>query len=340
MKNLVPLAIVAVAGPALAQSHVTLYGRIDLGLAQHADAAGTTDDEEVRQESGSRLGFRGAEDLGGGLSAFFDIQHRFDADTGDVTTSRFWEGQSVVGIAHTSWGRVSLGRTESASYALVELPADPFANDTVAQGTQIVRGRIGTNRNSSTVNYRGTFGGLTVQAQIAESEENPSTAAITGVDPVTGLYTTVGGTIDDRPHSVAASYTAGPLQIAAGYENPPDADDHWAVASASYNIGVAKVGLFFGDGKNVLAEKMRGYLLWATAPIGAGELRASYGELENDTRGLKTDKQFGVGYHYALSKRTTLYGDYVRQDRDGIGNATGSAELQKNGYDVGIKHNF
>jgi predicted porin len=68
----------------------------------------------------------------------------------------------------------------------------------------------------------------------------------------------------------------------------------------------------------------------ATAPLGAAELRASYGELENDTRGLKTDKQFGLGYHYAISKRTTLYADYVRQDRDGIVNASGSARDDMN----------
>jgi predicted porin len=256
------VSFIALAGPAIAQSTVTIYGRVDLGLAQYADAAGSPENKEVRQQSGCRLGFRGSEDLGGGLSAFFDIQHRFNADTGDETTTRFWEGQSVVGIAHTGWGRFYLGRTESPSYALVELPADPWSNDTVAQLTQIVRGRIGTNRTSSSVNYRATFGGLTVQAQIAEAADNPSTAAVTGVDPLSGLFVTAGGTIDDRPYGVAANWAAGPLMIAGGYENPPDADDHWTSLFAAYNFGVARVGPFFGDGKNVLADKVRGYALW------------------------------------------------------------------------------
>ena len=336
---LVAAVLATLAGTTLAQSTVTIYGRVDLGVAQYAEAAGSLKNKEVRQASGSRLGFRGVEDLGGGLNAFFDLQHRFDADTGTVTSPRFWEGQSIVGIGRNGWGSVYLGRTDSATYGLVEVPADPFLTETVAHATQIIRGRIGTNRNSSSINYRGVFGPVTFRAQIAEAEENPSTPAITGVNGA-GRFTTTNGTIDKRPYSLAASYAAGPVWLAAGYENPPDRDDHWAVVAGSYDFGPAKVGAFFGSGKNVLGQKVRGHLLSVTAPIGLGEFRASYGRLDNKTRDLTTDKQFGVGYQYALSKRTFLYTDFVRQTRDGIGNANGAGRLQQNGFDLGIKHFF
>jgi predicted porin len=340
-EHVVVAAVLATLGAnALAQSTVTIYGRVDLGLAQYAEAAGSLKNREVRQGSGSRLGFRGVEDLGGGLNAFFDLQHRFDGDTGTPSSPRFWEGQSIVGIGRNGWGSIYLGRTDSATYGLVEVPADPFLTETVAHATNIIRGRIGTNRNSSSINYRGTFGPVTFRAQVAEAEENPPTAAITGFTVATGRFTTANGSIDKRPYSLAASYGSGPVWLAAGYENPPDKDDHWAVAAGSYNFGPAKAGAFFGTGKNVLGEKVRGHLLSVTAPIGLGELRASYGRLDNRTRNLTTDKQFGIGYQYALSKRTFLYTDLVRQKRDGIDNPNGAGRLQQIGFDLGIKHFF
>ncbi|NRF72367.1 porin [Aquincola sp. S2] len=338
-KHVIVAAVLAtLAGTPLAQSEVTIYGRVDLGVAQYAEAAGSLKVRELRQGSGSRLGFRGVEDLGGGLSAFFDLQHRFDGDTG-VAAPRYWEGQSIVGVGDKRWGSIYLGRTDAATYGLVEVPADPFLTETVAHATQIIRGRVGTNRNSSSINYRGTFGSVTLRAQIAEAEENPSTAAIIGVDAA-GRFKTSAGITDKRPYSVAASYAAGPVWLAAGYENPTDKDDHWAAIAGSYDFGSVKLGAFVGSGKNVLAEGMRGTLLSLTAPIGSGALRASLGRLQNTTRHLTTDKQVGIGYQVLLSKRTALYTDIVRQQRDGIGNAKGAGRLQQTGFDLGIRHLF
>ena len=95
-KSLLALAVLgAFAGAASAQSSVTLYGRVDLSLAKNigSDAKG------VQNGSGSRLGFRGVEDLGGGMKAIFNIEHRFNADTGELTNAaKFWQGRSIVGL--------------------------------------------------------------------------------------------------------------------------------------------------------------------------------------------------------------------------------------------------
>jgi predicted porin len=80
---------------------------------------------------------------------------------------------------------------------------------------------------------------------------------------------------------------------------------------------------------------MRSWLVSATAPIGQGELRVSYGRLENRDTDVVRDQQLGLGYHYALSKRTTVYADVVRENRDDMAD-----NLKKTGYDIGIKHNF
>ncbi len=307
--------LTACIGSAAAQSNsVTLYGRVDLSMRQSAD---TVKNREIANGSTSRLGVRGIEDLGGGLAAFFDIQHRFNADNGTQADTRFWEGRSIVGL-QGSFGRTFLGRFESSVYEIVELPADPWGADTVAANATIIRGRIANNRISNSINYRYSGGGITFGAQFAEAEDNLQN-----------------GTADDRPYNVAAGYAAGPIYVAIGYENPPDADDNWLAVSGSYNMGFAKLGAFFGNGRNALDQKHQAWLLSATAPVGAGEFRVSYGQLKNKTLGIKADKQLGLGYHYALSKRTTVYADFVSERRDNI-----PANFEKNGYDVGIKHNF
>ena len=73
----------------------------------------------------------------------------------------------------------------------------------------------------------------------------------------------------------------------------------------------------------------------ASAPIGQGDLRASLGQLKNSTTDVIKDRQLSVGYHYALSKRTTVYADLTRENRDDMAD-----NLKTTGYDFGIKHNF
>ena len=128
MNRLAPLTLAALAllggTAAHAQSSVTVYGRVDLSLAQQADAV---KNKEIRNGSGSRLGFRGVEDLGGGLSAVFQIEHRFDADTSAAKDAAkngpFWEGKSIVGL-EGGFGRLTLGREDNAAYTLSQLVAD------------------------------------------------------------------------------------------------------------------------------------------------------------------------------------------------------------------------
>ena len=97
----------------------------------------------------------------------------------------------------------------------------------------------------------------------------------------------------------------------------------------------AKVGAFYGRGDNTAGQRHESYMAFVTAPLGSGELRVSYGRLKNKSSGVVTDEQLGAGYHYALSKRTTLYADVATEQRDDI-----PADREKTGYDIGIRHNF
>ena len=309
-------ALTLLAGAAQAQSSVTVYGRVDLSVAQQADAV---DNKEIRNGSGSRLGFRGVEELGGGLRAVFQLEHRFNANDGSQSTTRFWEGKSIVGL-EGGFGRVVLGREENPAFTYSQWVADPWGADTVASNGSIVNGRIGSTRYSNSINYRYAANGLSVGAQIAEATANLPN----------------GGGADDRPYSLGAGYRTGAWTFGAGFENPADKDDRWATVNASYDFGIAKVGALVGSGKNVNAQKVQAYLVTATAPVAGGELRGSYGQLKNkDVADGVLDKQFALGYHYALSKRTTVYADIVNERRDNL-----PADREKTGYDLGIKHNF
>lgn len=318
-KSLLALAaLAAVSGSAFAQSSVTIYGRVDQGFAQEADAA---KNRQIRAGSANRLGFRGVEDLGGGLKAFFQFEHRFDAGDGTANAT-FWEGKSFVGV-RTTFGDFYLGREDNPAYAISQAAGDPFGTDTVAANTSILSGRIATNRYANSVNYRGSFSGVTLGAQIAEADG--SKAQSTG---------------EDRPWSVAASWTGGPFTVGVGHENPANENAEWTTINGAWDFKVVKLIALYGFGNTNADDERRGYIIGATAPLGNGEFKASYGVLENEAAvgGAKTklDKQIGLGYHYALSKRTTIYADFVNEKRDGI-DASGN---EKNGFDLGLKHNF
>jgi predicted porin len=320
-KSLLALAVLgAFAGAASAQSSVTLYGRVDLSIGKGPGSSA----KNMVNGSGSRVGLRGTEDLGGGLSALFNIEHRYNADTGAQTNAqRFWAGRSIVGL-QGGFGQVVLGREYTTAFLQSQLVADPWGWDTVVSGTMgnglnnaITGGGIATVRNDSSLTYRLTTSGFTFGAQIAEA---------------TDQFTNV----PNKPVNFAISYSGGPFVFGFGYERTgaelvENAD--WMTLNGSYNFGAFKLGAFFGRGDTAAGARHQSWLVSATAPIGAGEFRASYGRLENKTANIDAAKGFALGYHYSLSKRTTLYADFVRNNSDLFTSS-------KNGYDFGIKHNF
>jgi len=292
---------------AAACAQVTLYGRVDLSVAQQADA---TDNLELRNGSGSRVGITGTEDLGDGLKAVFHLQHRFSADTGAIGT-RFWEGKSIVGLSG-AFGTVTMGREENPAYTFGQNPADPWGGDTVASNGSIVNGRIGSTRYSNTVNYQGKFGGLRFGAQVAE-----------------------GDGMDDQPYSVGLRFDGGAFEIGLGYEDPGQADDNWLTVSGRVEFGAFAVMGLVGQGTNTADQEHQSWLLAATTKLGPGELRASVGSLKNKDTDVVLDEQVSLGYHYKMSKRTTLYADLTHEGRDNM-----PSDRNATGWDVGIKHNF
>lgn len=327
-KSVIALAVLGTAaGVASAQSSVTIYGRVDAAYSKSIGSKirGINDTQQ------SRLGFKGTEDLGGGLKAVFNLEHGLNLDTGAQNNPLFWNRRAVVGL-ETSFGRVLLGREYTPAYTLVEAVASPWGTDTVA-GNQtglrklITGAEIDPIRNNNSVNYYISNSGFTASAQWSAKEDIDTAAA--GSSRIVGAKNAYG---------LAGSYAAGPLYVGVGYTNPYDKDDHWTTFYASYDFGIVKLGGFFGTGRQADEDKARSWLLAATAPIGGGELRFSYGQFKekwgtgvNNGNVRSEAKITALGYHYFLSKRTRIYVDVANDSEN---------TTSKTGYDFGVRHDF
>lgn len=307
-KQLLALAALSVAaGVASAQSSVTIYGKLDLGVGK---ALGTNT-KTMMDASGSRLGFRGTEDLGGGLSTVFGFEHRFDPDTG-ATQAPFWKGYSMVGLKG-GFGQVSLGRQYNPAFSIVQNNVDPFGGDTVGETRSNLLLGTGKVRVNDSVLYRYSGGGFDVGASYGVEE---------GSDAA--------GDLADRAYALAGSYKTGALWVGLSYENPGDSDDSLVTGGASYDFGVLTLSGGISDGRNAADAKVRGYLIGVDVPLGGGNLLAAYSRARVD--GETTSSKFGIGYRYALSKRTKLYADFGHDNK--------KFTEHKSGYDVGIIHTF
>lgn len=305
-KSLLALAVLGMfVGAASAQSSVTIYGKLDQGVGKPIG----TKDKQVLDAAGSRLGFRGQEDLGNGLSAVFTFEHRFDPDTGAQNAAVFWQGQSWVGL-RSGFGQLTLGRHYTAAYSEIQSVIEPFGSDTVAalRNSSMTPGGVAVLRVANSARYELAQGGLKVAATVAES---------------------TGGA--DRPWSVGGSYSAGPLFVGAGYEDPSDEDDRILSVGARYTVGPATLRAGFSDARNASDQKIRGYVLGANVTAGPGQVLVGYGASKNRTTSTNLSKKFGIGYRYPLSKRTFVYTDFAR---DSV------PASNKTGYDLGIQHNF
>lgn len=324
-KSLIALAVLgAFAGAASAQSSVTVYGFIDQALAK---PIGTEDKQVVDGAvfgGGSRLGFRGVEDLGNGYKGVFIIEHRLLADTGtQANATNFWQGLSTVGVV-TPFGAFNLGRQYTPAFLMIQNQIDPFAGETVAQGrdTGMRFGGITKVRVADSIRYDISMSGFNLGASIAESN------AVNG-GGVPGA--------SDKPFSIAANYAAGPFWVGIGYENPADEDDKVWNIGGRYNFGFMTAALGYGRGTSAAGQEYTGWLLGATVPVGAVDIKAVYATNKGDIVG--TTRKIGVGAHYNLSKRTKIYVDFgkVSGDLTAIGAAV---DANPSGYDLGVKHTF
>ncbi|MDD5030758.1 MAG: porin [Rhodoferax sp.] len=312
-KSLVALAVLAASGAVMAQSSVTIGGKVFVGLVKMSDSS--TKVYDPGNTAGSRVFFRGTEDLGGGLKANFALEERFNSDNGTTgSTVRRFHAYSTVGLAG-GFGAVNFGRQYTAGFTAVNNAVDPFGGDTVAALRNI--GMTTKNvRVDNSIRYDGAFGGVKLAASWATDEGEPIVAGGADVPFVT------------NPVSLALTYAGGPVAAGITYEKGGN-DSKETQLFGSYDFGVAKASLGFATYDTVANVNTKSWLLAATAPVGSGLLKAGYARSE--TAGLLTNAKFGLGYQYNLSKRTWVGVNYGKDSEVAVNGS---------GIDFVLSHSF
>tara|TARA_B100001105_G_scaffold58079_1_gene44468 strand:+ start:5646 stop:6614 length:969 start_codon:yes stop_codon:yes gene_type:complete len=307
----------ALSGPAAAQSSVVVFGKIDSGYVNKIGTKAAKGENGLGEGAQSRVGFRGTEELGGGLKAFFWLEHRFRSDTGQTTAARFWQGQSILGL-QGPWGSVSLGRDYIAGYVEVQMAPDPFIHTGVSSMVSFGNGNIGTVRNDGAVTYKIDRAGFGLQAQVANAR-NPNSATLPAADTA------------KHPTGLSASYRSGPVFVGYSYENPGGEHDHWHFAAAQATVGPVTLAGGYGQGRTNTLERRRSWIVGAFMPVGSGRLKAVYGDLRNTSGDATISRKYAVGYNHNLTRRSFLYANFARDTQ---------ATADRNGVDIGMQHNF
>ncbi|MDR3352649.1 MAG: porin [Zoogloeaceae bacterium] len=354
------------AGAHAQSSNVQIYGSIDMGFSHRGDHLNEHIDSQNRIDSGissgSRLGFKGTEDLGNGVKALFTIEAGYEADTGNSKQGgRLFGRQAFVGL-NGSFGTVIAGRLYAPHYTLMSA-IDPFKRGMVGQHHNVLAAGVTTGganlfdpeRVDNAVAYiTPSWSGFNLTAAYS----NSATA-----------QEAVGNSGDNRVFAITPRYTNGPLDIGFNYHRiKSEGSDavkvsNWTLAGA-YDFGSVKLAAAYEQNRwnDVLGVdnddlKLKAWMLGVTLPFGKHALLASWNQSELDW-GAESGKgrQIALGYTYAFSKRTNLFaaiadthnsksrqtapvkvgGNVVVAAGDG---AYGGDKYQ-NGLQFGIRHTF
>jgi predicted porin len=357
MKNpMLAATLLTLSTGAMAQSSVTIFGVLDTTL-QRASQGGASVNRLLGAGGNqfSRLGFRGIEDLGGGLSAGFVLDAGINVDTGAGGAGSAnnqtvvpaggiaFNRRSTVSLISRTWGEIRLGRDFVPTYWNLTT-FDPFGTagagsaNNMAQSalTRVATVQTAIRASNSVGYFLPAMGGFYGQAMYAMGE-NASNAP--------------GGTADDgRYAAMRLGYASGALNLAIshGKTTLASGDVETANAGASFDFGAAKVmAQYFRDSKERVAAPNRshGWLIGAQVPVHSGYIPVSYSTSKDNSAAGSSARQMAAGYVHNLSKRTAVYGTLsVIKNKNGAaltgGGVPGVANTSWRGYDIGIRHAF
>ena len=320
-KSLLALAVLgAFTGVASAQSSVTLYGTIDLNAkyVKNDVAPGAIGKRYSLSQDGinsSQLGFKGIEDLGGGLKAGFVLLAGVNADTG-TTNGKFFNRRSTVSLLG-GFGEVRLGRDYTPTF-WNDTIFDAFGTNGLGDSGHVLQLATGSFvRADNTIGYflPSNIGGVYGQFMAAAGEGGGNTTSVNA-----GRY--IGGRI---------GFAAGPFDIAGAYAqqtvvNLANAKQKTWNIGGSYDFGVVKL-LGYIDRDTINSLKETRYSLSAVVPVGQGEIHVGYDRSKSNgglqplasatnatayANGNNSINQIKAGYVYNLSKRTAVYTNVSR----------------------------
>lgn len=359
-KSLIALAALAAAGVASAQSSVTLFGIVDVNYAHYSVDGGSH--LNVLTNSGynsARLGFRGTEDLGGGLAASFWLEGSLAPDNGNAAGLTF-QRRSTVSLSG-GWGELRLGRDYVPTFWNLTV-FDPFGTNGV--GTNVgFKAKIGT-----AVAAGGGTPGSSFSADAVRSDNMVQYFLPANLG---GIYGQASYAFDERTTDNFGEYWGGRIGYASGPFNVAfavgkvKAGNPAAVGTpgvktwnigGQWDFGMAKLLGMYDDTKvdvgGGVEPHLKSWLIGGLIPVGAGEVRLSYGHAKlNDTGANEpAADQWALGYVHNLSKRTALYATYAHlKNKDGAAlpisqslpqGIAGMTNASTSGFDLGIRHSF
>ena len=344
-KSLIALAVAgAISSPAFAAtSNVDIYGQVSFALESTSNDfplgsafnPGINDDLAVVDRV-SRIGFKGSEDLGGGLKAIWQIEQQINAtSTSPQNNNTAFGGSNLrntfIGLSSSEWGTVLMGRHDTP-YKLAT--RDIFVD--------------------SIADYNNTFasGGTSAVALIDATQDYRSPQAIAYVSPTWSGFHFAGALIASANSangnvnsgdgidawSVMGMYENGPLFLSGAYQevqlfgklcNNCDSSQAYKLAGG-FNFGDFTVGGIYENVSNFDGLNDRdSWLANGTFKMGNIVFKGQYGSVNTD---IGDGSQWTVGADYNFSKRTFAYLTYVSSDNDRIDNVDGWA--------LGMKHSF
>ncbi len=338
-KSLIALACAsAFAGSANAQS-LTTYGIVDMGfVGESGGTAGSIDKITSGAQSGTRLGFKGTEDLGNNMKALFVLETGIAADKGGFNQSNLaFARQSFIGIQSDA-GTLTLGRQYTPFFLTLNGVADPFASGLAGNAQNLIP--TSGIRMDNAVKYASPiFSGISAEIAYGFGENSA------GIDR------------NGRNFGGSIGYSDGALNVRLahhrGNETPTlpstisNLSNTSTMLAANYKFEVAKVFAAYSDNDVQISGvgKSRDLLIGVSVPIGNHTFIASYINKDGRSASNLDASQFGLGYTYALSKRTNLYAAWATIDnkRGGVLYTVGNNSEPGSGdraVNLGVRHTF
>ena len=341
-KTFVAAAVLGAMASTAFAADVTLYGLVDLGLnyTQTKTTGADTQDNFAMgsgQNSGSRFGLKGTEDLGNGYKVGFVLENGFKADTAAFEKGgRLFHREALL-FVQSPYGELSMGRTGALDagtgrYNMLGSGASAMGTgwDQVGNSDFILMGT--KSRMDNTVTYQSpSFAGVTVLAQASlKNDGTKADVAAHAEHHITAKTYTEGSSDADRYYGLGVKFNAGALNAGivgsvsdySRYDvTAADEDNGYAVAGyVNYDFGMIKpmfaVQYWNGGVESTTGGAFKdtegyGLVIGATAPVLGGSLKVTAGWNDfEDAKDTDTDYNnwmVGVGYEYSLSKRTSVY---------------------------------
>ena len=356
---------------AAAQNSVTVAGRIDMGVQQVDNGADTVKRADSGTYTASRLIFRGTEDLGGGMGAFFYLEAGLNVDNG-TTNAKFFNRGSFVGLSGKTWGQVTLGRqyvpifwpllfgdeggphrlhgysatqsVQRSNFARVTTAASPIKAagtlDSIGGGIYALNITSAFEDNIAIYKSPTIAGGLTLTGAIAAPEGYTNGAA-----------KVIGGN---------AEFRAGTTYLGFGFNSKEG-------RVPATGAGVQKVKEFAFTGMYEIVKELsiwgnlhpwsfdsagtelkgKDFMIGLSYRTGQHMIWGNVASKSVDSGCPQCDsKGFGIGYHYALSKRTDLYAAVASVSNQAnsantlVGIAPSAPGKDMRGITAGIAHVF